>query len=506
MVRVSTKQTFGLAVAVVLYTMLVSIKNSVWFPFCRTLVTCPNSTVLNLTAASNATTWSGSMHCNDLDYVAKTAQVVKSWCDTLNIVFQGIFMPILGRCSDHKGRRIFLVLGACGLLIQLLFCAFAASFEGALSTFFLLSSSAIQGSTSTFIPTSVALVVDLTRGDEKEVGRSLGMLQGIKTFGGLIGAALGIMIISWNVSDYSSIFVSLVVPGLAMALLASCSPETTAHHLSVAIKVDDAPFGGDEDSGDDDGHTSSRYNSNKSACSSIDDFCSPFRLIMQTRALSTIALFSFLFALGAASLTIASAFTITVFHWTQTQASLVIVYPAIIGVISFVLSAWIVPKCGALLSVVLASSLGTLGLISMTLSTVLSSFFFVVGLGFLAAGAFGLVGYLAFISNRIDPARIGELQGTLGSCALFGFALGNVFYSGLFYFVDGQEWLIFGVGTIFSGLALMLIVHYYVFVFGATDTFSVLGGNDNEQDVEEWAGTRQGRRRTSTLQMTTVQP
>jgi MFS family permease len=510
----STKQIICFCVAVVLYTMLTSIKNSIWFPYCRTLISCANKTIYNTTNVSNTApssssssiVWSGSAYCNDLDYVAKTAQVVKSWCDTLNICFQGIFMPILGRCSDINGRRTFLIVGASGLLIQILLCVLSSSVStignGILSTSLLLLSSAIQGSTSTFIPTSVALIVDLKRSNEKEVGRAIGFLQGIKTFGGLIGAAFGILIISWNLSDYYSTFVSLVVPGLLMTLLTVFSPETHSNdHLH--IEIDNAPLddGGDDNyengsiqnmrsdnlngggsigNGSDSGATTitTRNNGTKSACKSLNDLLSPFYLIMKTRALTTIAIFSFLFSLGASSLSIISAFTITVFHWTQMEASLIIVYPAIVGVISFLSSAWIVPKCGSLLSVVISSVLGTIGLICMTLSAALLPLFFIIGLGFLASGAFGLVGYLSFISARIDPSKQGELQGTLGACALAGFALGNVGYSGLFYFLEDHKWIVFLIGTIFSFCSLILIGHYYVIIYDSSD-FSILNNNDD---------------------------
>ena len=123
-------------------------------------------------------------------------------------------------------------------------------------------------------------------------------------------------------------------------------------------------------------------------------------------------------------------------------------------------------------------------------------------------GSVVLIFFFIQLSNcqaRIDPTKQGELQGTLGSCALAGFALGNVGYSGLFYFVENQEWLIFMLGTIFSLLALLLICHYYLCVFDSNE-FSVLHGNDEERILEEEGGTKEEyvRRRTSTVQMTAV--
>ena len=141
------------ALAVVIYTCLVTVKSTLYFPFCRTLVVCsanrsragggavgpsaspatPSASSLSYNSPSAASSggrasrdWSGSAFCDDRVGVADAAQALKSYADVFNIVCQVLLMPVLGAVSDRRGRRPFLVLGAFGLFLQFVLCGLAA--------------------------------------------------------------------------------------------------------------------------------------------------------------------------------------------------------------------------------------------------------------------------------------------------------------------------------------------------------------------------------------------
>lgn len=181
--KISRGRLVAVTLAVIIYTCLATVKSTLYFPFCRTLVvcgknysstTCPmNVSKDNSGGGHDSRDWSGSDFCGDRCAVADAAQVLKSFGDVFNIVCQILFMPLLGAVSDVHGRRNFLVLGAFGLFVQIVLCGLAARdvfpaaetdtepYVGIGPAFLLIVSSMIQGGTSTFLATVVSMVADV---------------------------------------------------------------------------------------------------------------------------------------------------------------------------------------------------------------------------------------------------------------------------------------------------------------------------------------------------------
>ena len=95
-----------------------------------------------------------------------------------------------------------------------------------------------------------------------------------------------------------------------------------------------------------------------------------------------------------------------------------------------------------------------------------------------ALSFFGLVAYLQFISARVDPSRMGALQGALGACVLFGFILGNTLFTILSIRLGEFDHLVFGMNLVKKGshrgiglsfvfriIKTWLIVYYYYLRF-----------------------------------------
>ena len=89
-------------------------------------------------------------------------------------MMQLLFAPVLGRISDHVGRRPIIMLGLLGSALSYVIYGFAASFA------MLLFSRAIHGACAATVSTAQAYVADTT----EESGRAHGM--------GMIGAAFGL--------------------------------------------------------------------------------------------------------------------------------------------------------------------------------------------------------------------------------------------------------------------------------------------------------------------------
>ena len=184
---------------------------------------------------------------------------------------------------------------------------------------------------------------------------------------------------------------------------------------------------------------------------------SHIRLIARDPVLTKIAWFAVFFAFAGACLSTVSAYTVSDLMWTQTEATLAFIAGGLIGLVSLSTSSCIVPRLGSLLSMVASSGLATSGLVIMCLSPI-SAFFFVVGFALLCTGAFGIVAYLSFVSERVDPRRQGEMQGAIGACGLAGFAIGQLMFSQLFLNLpEGTKWVVFVIGAAISAASFGLV-------------------------------------------------
>jgi len=98
-------------------------------------------------------------------------------------LMQLLFAPVLGRISDHVGRRPIIMLGLLGSSIGYVIYGFAGSFAT------LLLSRAVHGACAATISTAQAYVADTT--DESGRAHGMGMIGAAFGLGFVLGPALG---------------------------------------------------------------------------------------------------------------------------------------------------------------------------------------------------------------------------------------------------------------------------------------------------------------------------
>jgi MFS family permease len=98
-------------------------------------------------------------------------------------VMQLLFAPVLGRISDHVGRRPIIMLGLLGSAASYMIYGFASSFA------MLLLSRAIHGACAATVSTAQAYVADTT--DESNRAHGMGMIGAAFGLGFVLGPALG---------------------------------------------------------------------------------------------------------------------------------------------------------------------------------------------------------------------------------------------------------------------------------------------------------------------------
>src|SRR5579863_3863365 len=98
-------------------------------------------------------------------------------------LMQFLCAPVLGRISDHVGRRPIIMLGLLGSAVGYLIYGFAASFA------WLLFSRAIHGACAGTVSTAQAYVADTT--DESRRAHGMGMIGAAFGLGFVLGPAIG---------------------------------------------------------------------------------------------------------------------------------------------------------------------------------------------------------------------------------------------------------------------------------------------------------------------------
>jgi len=98
-------------------------------------------------------------------------------------LMQFLCAPVLGRISDHVGRRPIIMLGLLGSAVGYVIYGFAASFA------WLLFSRAIHGACAATVSTAQAYVADTT--DESNRAHGMGMIGAAFGLGFVLGPAIG---------------------------------------------------------------------------------------------------------------------------------------------------------------------------------------------------------------------------------------------------------------------------------------------------------------------------
>jgi multidrug resistance protein len=98
-------------------------------------------------------------------------------------LMQFLVAPVLGRISDHVGRRPIIMLGLFGSSLSYIIYGFAASFT------LLLASRAVHGACAATVSTAQAYVADTT--NEAQRTRGMGLIGAAFGLGFVLGPALG---------------------------------------------------------------------------------------------------------------------------------------------------------------------------------------------------------------------------------------------------------------------------------------------------------------------------
>ena len=439
-----------LSIAIVLFVAALyvcnsSIKGTITYPFLRTLVTtcaegaAPMPTNMTALAALKATgNWSGSQHCSDLQYVAGQAQVFKNTASSVSIASQLLVMPSLGSLSDSHGRRPLLIVGAAGVCATVLMDLGASlgsnndMAEGGTFAFFCLGSF-FQGATGIFLSTILAMVVDITPGgpggaDGAVENRNLvnggaaggrvgggrvpvgggggggmsrpgrfAVLQIAKAFAAVIGVGLAtVFVVRLDLDDYSMVWVaSLVLSAIVLLVTAFCIPESLP--------------------------ASKRTRWRPCAVNPI----STVRRLGPSKGdsrLFVIAVTVFVLSLSLSVLSLIQGFAISEYEWTQFATTVLFVGIGALGLVGLGIAPCLVRRYGP--DRVLGSTifLLTASLVVLCFS-LLSAFFFVVGLVLLALCSYGVPAYLEFVSVVVGEGETGEILASLAAVALTGYVV-----------------------------------------------------------------------------------
>ena len=142
-----------------------------------------------------------------------------------------ICCPWWGRRSDVLGRKPLIMFGLTGLALGVGMFAFVmkAGLEGAIAsatvTWLLLIGARVIVSAlySAAAPSALAYVADVNSGQQRT--SALGILSASKGLGGILGPALGALVVGMGMSLAAPIFISAVTPLLGMLLVWRLLPQ-----------------------------------------------------------------------------------------------------------------------------------------------------------------------------------------------------------------------------------------------------------------------------------------
>ena len=479
--------------AAITYGCVSQIVSTLKFWFLRTLIRCPISNETNYTYTTsaisndNGTLRSGSPICLDREQVADKAQVLLTVSSTISTLMALICVPLLGALSDRCGRRPIFIIGSVQTLVVVICYAFAAqaSVDGNDRWAFgmVVIGSGLNGALGIFGATVTTMIVDtfvsnainsnnangLTKEEqgrktEDKMGKMIGLFQCVKFFGTAIGMAVGGYYLNLNLDYYAGTWFVLIFPCALCTIFALFSPETLQPKIrrrSQSIRGDaenilvlkQALSSMEEDNGEEE-YTTGAHNTSRCqrVCRSLT---SPCRLCVSSRTIAIIACFVFLFTLGGSSLVVVQSYMTTVLHHTQTEVFFIGASGFVVALLSLGCgSLFLLKKIGALLGLIVAAVLATVGLACMSMALILPSLFY-IGILIMATSLFGGVAYLQFISARFDPSQMGALQGALSACALGGFMIGSWLFTALSYY----NFNVFGIGSVVMAIGTMLIFY-----------------------------------------------
>jgi DHA1 family tetracycline resistance protein-like MFS transporter len=144
-------------------------------------------------------------------------------------LLQLLMAPVLGRISDHVGRRPIIILGLFGSSLGYLLYGFAGTFA------MLLVSRAIHGACAATISTAQAYIADTT--DESGRARGMGMIGAAFGLGFVLGPAIGGLL--GHSSMHTPVFFASALTFANLIFAAMCLPESHEAEASSRLALKD---------------------------------------------------------------------------------------------------------------------------------------------------------------------------------------------------------------------------------------------------------------------------
>ena len=443
---------------------IASTRDTVYFPFLRTLIDCENATAVDFDRSSRD--WSGSPHCSNRCLVAEEAQLLRGISGSVEQTVQCLTMPILGVLADSFGRKSVCLYSIAGLGISVyLYAGAAFAGKGQLAHMLVIGGGVVKGLTEALFMLIYAMVAD-TYETADERGMVYSMMQTIKaSCAALLVGGITMLVLSANLNNYAFVFFVLGTMALLVCAVASCVMQETLPEEQ-------------------------RHPWSWKRASPMQHV----RFFWDKPHLAMMAGIIFLFVCGISVLVIIQAFVIAAYGWTQTTSMMVLVAIGGFAVMSVACGFVLIARFGARVCLVLSLTLATIGTGCLSLSTYGPSFLFIGGLT-LAASSFGNPAYLAVVSEMVPPAQQAQLQGGIGACALLASALAMPMYSAIFNHFgaggdchDGKSgdwtWLPFTIACCFMIPADVLLVYwvrlYPIGSFRSRES----GGSDEAQEAD----------------------
>uniref|UniRef100_A0A7S3YTJ5 Major facilitator superfamily (MFS) profile domain-containing protein n=1 Tax=Lotharella globosa TaxID=91324 RepID=A0A7S3YTJ5_9EUKA len=370
-----------------------------YFVFLRTTIKCTTATPDDFDR--NSRDWSGSKYCSDRCEVASEAQLLMGISEGIEQVAQFLMLPFLGVLSDAFGRRLTLTITEIGLTASTALLAVAAMQRtGPLIAILVFSSAAVRGFTNSFTVSTNAAVADLFQ-ETKTRGHVYGVLQVyVLSIDGLATVIITASVISQNRYNYDDVFWALsglaflnavVIPLTIDETIGSREPVTCARALPSSM----------------------------------------IRVLRNNPSVAWIALTVFFFIFAVNVLTIAQAFVISAYGWTQTIAIIVLIAVGTVGFCAAMFAPKMIDFWGPR-DVFRWSMVGAnVGFCIMVFSS-FSPVFFIIGVVPVALAIVAIPAYRALMTEQVADGDMGLTLGAVGSVSLAAQGVSAPVYAAIF--------------------------------------------------------------------------
>ena len=374
-------------------------RSLVLYSFLRTTIDCGEDTPDGFDRTSGD--WSGSKYCADRCKVAERAQLIKGIMDGVEQTCQFIALPALGLLADSRGRNVASALSLAGLALSMLTLAIAAEIRSGDAILpIVVVGAVLKGASECYYLVFSAVVSDIFSGTVLRA-KVYALVQIFKyTAAGIATIVVVAAIVAQNLYDYRATFWSLTF----VAVCGGC-----------AIFLFEEPLA----------------ERKPLRCAEVSAAFSRFRILAERPYLGLLGVIILCLTMAVSVISLAQAFVIAAYGWTQTAAVLVLILVGLVGFGSSLFAPWLVARYGPRNIFRLAIGLATTGLTIMTMSP-LSVFFFIFGAFFLVTASIGFPAYYALVASRVHESQLASVLGVLGSIVIAATAIAYPMYAAIF--------------------------------------------------------------------------